>query len=504
MQLKELASQLAVSRLVGDDRINITGLQTDSRKVNPGDLFICIPGFAVDGHDYAGKAVERGAVALVAEREMELGVPVLIVKDARYAMAVLANHYYGYPSRELKLIGITGTNGKTTTTYLLEKILSDQGFRTGLMGNIHVKIGSRYIPNAMTNTQEAVELQRILREMVNEGTDYCIMEASSHGLELGRVKGCRFRTGIFTNLTQDHLDFHHTMEQYKAAKGLLFSRLGNEFSDDPNQSRFAVLNADDPASKDYARLTAAQIITYGIEDPSADVRAEAIEISSKGTRFKCVTFRGSAEVSMRLVGRFNVYNALAAIACALAEGIELARIADSLGRVDSVEGRMEIVNAGQEFLVLVDYAHTPDGLENALSTIRQFAEGKVYCVFGCGGDRDRAKRPLMGGVAAKYADYVFVTSDNPRTENPERILQDIVPGLRTAGYDPGRYELVADRREAIQKAVDRAAPGDCILIAGKGHETYQDIMGVKHPFDDRKVAKEAIMNRFRSSGSDGV
>ncbi|MBP1156281.1 MULTISPECIES: UDP-N-acetylmuramoyl-L-alanyl-D-glutamate--2,6-diaminopimelate ligase [unclassified Paenibacillus] len=497
MQLKELASQLAVSRLVGDGRIEITGLQTDSRKVMPGDLFFCIPGLAVDGHDYAGKAVERGAMALVAEREMELDVPVLIVKDARYAMAVLANHYYGYPSRELKLIGVTGTNGKTTTTYLLEKILSDQGFQTGLMGNIHVKIGSRYIANSMTNTQEALELQRILREMADEGTDYCIMEASSHGLELGRVKGCRFRTGIFTNLTQDHLDFHGTMEQYKAAKGLLFSRLGNEFFEDPGMSRFAVLNADDPASNDYAKLTSAQTITYGIEDPSADVRAEAIEMTSKGTRFSCVTYRGTAEVNMRLVGRFNVYNVLGAIAAALAEGLELSKIAESLSQVDAVEGRMEIVNAGQEFLVLVDYAHTPDGLENALSTIRQFAEGKVYCVFGCGGDRDRVKRPLMGGVAAEYADHLFVTSDNPRTEDPERILQDIVPGLTKAGYDPSRYELITDRREAIHKAIRRAVPGDCILIAGKGHETYQDIMGVKHPFDDREVAKEAIMHRFR-------
>lgn len=497
MQLKELASQLAVSRLVGDGRIEITGLQTDSRKVMPGDLFFCIPGLAVDGHDYAGKAVERGAIALVAEREMELDVPVLIVKDARYAMAVLANHYYGYPSRELKLIGVTGTNGKTTTTYLLEKILTDQGFQTGLMGNIHVKIGSRYIANSMTNTQEALELQRILREMADEGTDYCIMEASSHGLELGRVKGCRFRTGIFTNLTQDHLDFHGTMEQYKAAKGLLFSRLGNEFFEDQGLSRYAVLNADDPASHDYAKLTSAQTITYGIEDLTADVRAEAIEMSSKGTRFNCVTFRGTAEVNMRLVGRFNVYNVLGAIAAALAEGIELSKIAESLSEVDAVEGRMEIVNAGQEFLVLVDYAHTPDGLENALSTIRQFAEGKVYCVFGCGGDRDRAKRPLMGSVAAKYADYVFVTSDNPRTEDPERILQDIVPGLAVAGYEPSRYETVVDRREAIQNAIRRAAPGDCILIAGKGHETYQDIMGVKHPFDDREVAKEAILHRFR-------
>ncbi|CAG7620753.1 UDP-N-acetylmuramoyl-L-alanyl-D-glutamate--2,6-diaminopimelate ligase [Paenibacillus allorhizosphaerae] len=495
MQLKELASLLPVSRLTGDGNTEITGVQMDSRKVGPGDLFICITGTAFDGHDFAERVIGQGAAALVAERDLQAAVPTLIVKDTRYAMAVIAAHFYGYPSRELKVIGVTGTNGKTTTTYLLESILSDHGFRTGLMGNIHVKIGTQFHPNHATNTQEALELQRILREMVNAGTDYCLMEVSSHGLERGRVKGCSFRTGIFTNLTQDHLDYHLTMERYQAAKALLFSRMGNEFDADPNRRHFAVLNVDDAASSDFAGQTSAQVITYGIDDASADVRAENIEMTSGGTRFRCVTFKGTAEIRLRLVGRFNVYNALGAIAAALAEGLELGRIAESLSRIQSVEGRMEIVDAGQPFLVLVDYAHTPDGLENALSTISQFAEGKIFCVFGCGGDRDRTKRPVMGKLAAEYSDYVIVTSDNPRTEEPESIIRDIVPGLIEAGCEPNGYELIADRRQAIEKAVAMAAPGDVVLIAGKGHETYQDIMGIKHDFDDRKVAKEAIRGR---------
>ncbi|MCZ8511229.1 UDP-N-acetylmuramoyl-L-alanyl-D-glutamate--2,6-diaminopimelate ligase [Paenibacillus filicis] len=495
MQLQELASLLAVSRLVGDGTTEFTGVETDSRKAGPGSLFLCIPGFVSDGHDYAAQAVKQGAVALVTERELQLGVPELIVKNARHAMAAIASHYYGYPSRELKLIGVTGTNGKTTTTYLLEKILSDAGFQTGLMGNIHVKIGSDYIENQATNTQESLALQRILRKMADIGTDYCIMEVSSHGLDLGRVKGCSFRTGVFTNLTQDHLDYHGTMERYHAAKGMLFSRLGNDYTPDPAGRRYAVLNADEPASEEFGKLTAAEVITYGIDNPAADVRAESIVMSAQGTTFRCVTFRGTAELTMKLVGRFNVYNALGAIAAALAEDIPLEGILDSLSQVHSVEGRMEIVDAGQDFLVLVDYAHTPDGLENALSTIRQFAEGDVICVFGCGGDRDRAKRPLMGGVTAKYSDYLLVTSDNPRTENPEQILRDIVPGIEAAGFDPGRYTLSVDRKQAITEAIRRAKPKDIVLIAGKGHETYQDIMGVKHPFDDRRVAEEAIRGR---------
>jgi UDP-N-acetylmuramoyl-L-alanyl-D-glutamate--2,6-diaminopimelate ligase len=495
MQLQELASLLLISRIHGDAEVDITGIQIDSRKLVQGDLFICIPGLVVDGHDYAAKAIANGAVALVTERllELETPVPQLIVKESRFAMAALAAHFYGYPSDNMKVIGITGTNGKTTTTYLIEKILRDQGYITGLMGTIQMKVGSVYTEMERT-TQESLDLQRSFQQMREAGTDYCIMEVSSHALDFGRVKGIHFRTGIFTNLSQDHLDYHKTMENYQAAKGLLFSRLGNNFAESPENRQFAVLNADDPASDSYRHLTSAQVITYGIHK-KCDVRASDIKITSEGTEFLLTSFAGEAAFRMKLVGKFNVYNALGAIASTLAEGVPLEQIRNSLEGIAAVDGRMEVVNEGQNYLVLVDYAHTPDGLENALGTIREFVEGNVVTVFGCGGDRDRTKRPKMGKVTATYSDYVFVTSDNPRTENPSEIIQDIVPGLIEAGFPENRYELIVDRREAIQKAIDRAGPGDVILIAGKGHETYQDIMGVKHDFDDRLVAKAAIRGK---------
>lgn len=494
MQLNELASQLAVSRIDGDEETVFSGLQMDSRRVQPGDLFFCIRGLVDDGHLFAAKAAQQGAVALVVEHDVDVDIPKLIVKDSRYAMALIANHYYGYPSRNMKVIGITGTNGKTTTTYLLEKILSSQGHSTGLMSNIEVKIGDRTIPNNGTNTQESLNLQRIMAEMQAVDTEFCIMEVTSQGLDLGRVKGTSFRTAIFTNLTQDHLDYHGSMESYKASKGLLFSGLGNAFSAAPEEQRYAVLNADDSASEDFVKLTAAQIITYGIKQ-NADVRAEAIEITSKGTRFRCTTFLGTVDLHTPLVGEFNVYNCLAAITAALLEGISLEAIKQSLESIAVVEGRMEVVDEGQDFLVLVDYAHTPDGLENALSTISQFVEGQIHCVFGCGGDRDRLKRPVMGKVAARYSDYLYVTSDNPRKEDPQSILLDIVPGLLEVDFPGERYQLIADRRAAIDLAIANAVRGDVVLIAGKGHETYQDINGIKHDFDDRLIAKEAIRGR---------
>ncbi|MDU0201621.1 UDP-N-acetylmuramoyl-L-alanyl-D-glutamate--2,6-diaminopimelate ligase [Paenibacillus sp. MAH-36] len=495
MKLQELASALLITHIHGNADTEITGIEADSRKIKPGDIFLCIPGLTVDGHDYAPKAIALGASALVTERVLDLPVPQLVVKDARYAMAALSAHFYGYPSKELKLIGITGTNGKTTSTYLLEKILRDQGFTTGLMGTIQMKIGDTYTEMERT-TQESVDLQRSFRSMCEAGTDYCIMEVSSHALELGRVKGIHFRSGIFTNLSQDHLDYHKTMEAYAAAKGLLFSRLGNGFSGNSQDRQYAILNADDAASETFNRLTAAQVITYGIEQP-CDVRATDIRITAKGTAFRLISFAGEAFFEMKLVGKFNVYNALGSIAAALAEGIPLEAIRNSLESIAVVDGRMEVVDEGQDYLVLVDYAHTPDGLENALSTVREFAEGKVITVFGCGGDRDRTKRPLMGKVTAAFSDYLYVTSDNPRTENPDAILQDIVPGLQEVSYPENNYELIPDRKKAIQKAIDGAGPKDVILIAGKGHETYQDIMGVKHDFDDRLVAKAAIKGRNR-------
>lgn len=496
MRLQQLASLFVASRVAGDAETVITGIQTDSRKVRPGDLFICIPGLVADGHHFAAKAAELGAAALVVERDVPTELPKLFVKDARYAMAVIACRFYGYPSREMKLIGVTGTNGKTTTTMIIEHILRDFQYKTGLMGTISMKIGDEWF-EAERTTQEAADLQMNLRKMSDAGADYAVMEVSSHALELGRVKGCRFRTALFTNLTQDHLDFHKTMDRYRDAKGLFFSRLGNEFGENPEDAVYAVLNADDEASAYFAKLTSAQVIRYGLGE-DADVRATDIRMSSKGTQFTVSAFGETADIAMKLVGKFNVYNALGAIASTLIERIPLADVANSLERVSGVPGRMETVEGGADidYLVIVDYAHTPDGLENALAAIREFCQGQIITVFGCGGDRDRSKRPLMGAIAARYSDYTIVTSDNPRSENPESILLEIEPGI-VAEDAERRYELIADRREAIYKAVEMASPNDVVLIAGKGHEPYQIVGSVQHHFDDRLVAQEAMRGRLK-------
>lgn len=495
MRLEQFASLFVASRIEGDGRTELSGIRTDSRQVRPGDLFLCIPGLVSDGHNFAAKAAEAGAAALVVERDVPVALPKLFVSDARYAMAVIACSFYRHPSRELRLIGVTGTNGKTTTTTLIEHILRERQLRTGLMGTIRMKIGDDWF-EAERTTQEASDLQMNLRKMRDADAQYAVMEVSSHALALGRVKGCRFRTALFTNLTQDHLDFHQTMERYRAAKGLLFSRLGNEFADSPDEAAYAVLNADDEASAYFAEQTSAQVIRYGL-GPDADVRATDIRMSSKGTRFTVSAFGQRAEFAMKLVGKFNVYNALGAIASTLLERIPLAAIANSLERIPVVPGRMEAVDAEADYLVIVDYAHTPDGLDNALATIREFCQGKIITVFGCGGDRDRTKRPLMGAIAARGSDYVLVTSDNPRSEQPDAILRDIEPGVVSAGLGRDRYELVADRREAIRKAVEMASPNDVVLIAGKGHETYQIVGGVQLDFDDRLVAQEAIRGRLK-------
>lgn len=491
MLLKELATYLIASRIQGDGDTPCTGIAIDSRKVQPGDLFICLPGHTVDGHDYARQAAEQGASALVVERWLEeIPLPQLKVRDSRLAMAVLGGVFFASPSSRLKVIGVTGTNGKTTTTYLIERILQDQGRTTGLIGTIQRRFAGRTYPMSGT-TPESLELQRYLHEIAEGGGEYCVMEVSSHALDQGRVKGTAFRTAVFTNLTQDHLDYHKTMEDYRGAKALFFSRLGNTYPEDADSRNYAVLNADDPASAYFAKQTAAETITYGVEN-KADVRASSISITARGTSFHVDSFRGSADISLRMVGKFNVYNALAAIAAALLEGIPLERIKASLESVKGVEGRVEAVDEGQSFAVIVDYAHTPDGLENVLRSVNEFATGRVICVFGCGGDRDRTKRPVMGRIAAKYAQHVIVTSDNPRTEEPDAILRDIERGLKDDGVSPERYELIVDRRAAIQKAIEMASREDVVLIAGKGHETYQLIGSKVLDFDDRIVAKEAI------------
>lgn len=464
----------------------ITSIENDNRKVQKGSLFICIKGYTVDGHDFAESAVKNGAVAILAERPLDLEVPVVLVNNTTRAMAVLADAFYGQPTKSLHLIGITGTNGKTTTSHLIEKIFADAGEKTGLIGTMYTKIADKTIETKNT-TPESLTLQKTFKQMVDAGVNTAVMEVSSHALDLGRVHGCDYNVAVFTNLTQDHLDYHQTMEEYKRAKSLLFAQLGNTF--DLNKPKFAVLNADDPAAEMYSRSTAAHVVTYGIEQ-EADIKAKNIQMTPKGTVFDLEMKGVSYPIRMQLIGKFSVYNVLASITTALVSGLEIEQIIQSIESVEGVAGRFELVNAGQDFTVIVDYAHTPDSLENVLKTIQHFAEKRVFVIVGCGGDRDRTKRPIMAQIACKFATDPILTSDNPRSEDPVGILKDMEEGVQGENY-----QVIPDRRKAIFTAVSQASPGDVILIAGKGHETYQIIGKEVLDFDDRLVAREAIKGR---------
>lgn len=489
MKLQTLLSYLHDFTAYVGENPTITSIEMDSRQVKKGALFICIKGFTVDGHDFAKQAVENGAVAIIAERPLDVDVPVIVVRDSRRAMAVLADAFYGQPTHRLHLIGVTGTNGKTTTTHIIEHIARKANKKTGLIGTVQIKIGDDAYPTQNT-TPESLLLQRTFKQMVDEGVDVAVMEVSSHALHMGRVHGCDYDVAVFTNLTQDHLDYHGTMEEYRNAKGLLFAQLGNRY--DHKQPKFAVLNNDDPASQYYKHMTAATVITYGIKTDS-DIMAKRIDIVSNGMAFDLITPHGTARVKTKLIGLFNVYNLLAAVSACLVSRIPFPVIVEAIEEISGVAGRFETVDEGQNFTVIVDYAHTPDSLENVLKTVRQFARKKVYVVVGCGGDRDRTKRPLMAKVAVKYADMAIFTSDNPRSEEPERILRDMEAGV------PGeRYVTIVDRKEAIDYAVEQAQEGDIVLIAGKGHETYQIIGDRVIEFDDRLVAREAIKERKKT------
>lgn len=491
MDIQTLTRPLVVKDVTGELKTDITGLTTDSRKVEPGHCFIAIRGLTVDGHRYIAQAIERGAAAVVTEEDVKADVPVIRVPDTRRAVAVLAATYFRHPTRELRVIGITGTNGKTTTAHLLRQILMDSGKAVGLIGTIDMKIGEERFPVKNT-TPDVVELQRSFRRMVDAGCSHAVIEVSSHALHQGRTWGIQCKTGVFTNLTQDHLDYHKTMEAYREAKGLLFSQLGNRVEDEAEAQPLAVLNADDEASAYYRGITPAQVLTYGV-DGRADVSAQDIHIHAGGTHFTLVTPVGETPVKLNLMGKFSVYNALAATAAALGEGIPLASIRKSLEAISGVDGRLEPVHAGQSYAVLVDYAHTPDSLENVLTTIREFAQASVICVVGCGGDRDRGKRPIMAEIATRFSDQVVITSDNPRTEDPEQIIADMLAGIAESSRD--RVQVIPDRTEAIHYAIRKAQPQDVVLIAGKGHETYQEINGIRHDFDDRLVALQAIRQR---------
>lgn len=466
--------------------IVINDIETDSRKVTPGNLFVCIAGFTVDGHDYAEKAIENGATAIVAEKALDVSIPVIDVPETSRALSMLATVFYGNPTSKLPLIGVTGTNGKTTITYLLEAIFRQNGQKTGVIGSIQMKIGDMSYPVANT-TPDALLLQKTFHKMLEENVEQGIMEVSSHALDLGRAHGCDYDIAIFTNLSQDHLDYHKNMNDYLHAKSLLFAQLGNSYH--TAHPKFAVINEDDAAGDLLKRSTAQHVITYGCEHP-AQVMAKNIKLDAKGTYFSLTTPVGNIDLNSRLIGMFNVYNMLSAAAAAIAAGISLPVIKQALEGVEGVSGRFEPVEVDQDYSVIVDFAHTPDSLQNILETSSEFTAGKLYVVVGCGGDRDKTKRPLMAAIAAKYADHAIFTSDNPRTEDPQLILDDMVDGLEPT---TDNYEVIVDRKAAIQRAIGYAKTDDIVLIAGKGHETYQIVGQEKHDFDDRIIAKEAIL-----------
>ncbi|MCM3160396.1 UDP-N-acetylmuramoyl-L-alanyl-D-glutamate--2,6-diaminopimelate ligase [Metabacillus litoralis] len=483
MKLNDLLTFLHDDSLLSLKNPTISSLEMDSREVKPGSLFICIKGYTVDGHDFAQKAVEQGAVAIVAERNLDLDVPVIVVKDTKRSMAVLADIFYGQPTHSMHLIGVTGTNGKTTTTHIIEKIFNEANKQTGLIGTMYIKIGNQQ-KEVKNTTPESLTLQKTFAEMKEQNVSDAIMEVSSHALHLGRIHGCDFNVAVFTNLTQDHLDYHKTMEAYKYAKGLLFAQLGNKF--DHNDLKIAVLNEDEEASEDFKRMTAAKILTYGIDRP-ADIKANNIKITSKGTMFQLVTPVGTRNVTIQMVGKFSVYNVLAAVSASLASSVDLDTIVTAIESMEGVRGRFELVDGGQDYTVIVDYAHTPDSLENVLKTVKQFAEGRIFCIVGCGGDRDKTKRPLMAKIAVTYSDEPVFTSDNPRSEDPQVILQEMEEGVAD-----NQYTSIISREEAITYAVKKARKGDVILIAGKGHETYQIIGNEVFDFDDKEIALNAI------------
>ena len=486
MKLSELLEVLPEARADGELSAEVRGIKYDSRKVESGDVFVALKGEHLDGHDFVREACRRGAVAVVVERKVETPGIKVVVRDTRKALALLSAKFFGEPARKLKIIGVTGTNGKTTVSFLVRSVLEEAGVRTGLIGTVEYIIGGRKFPASLT-TPLPPELHRAFGRMVEAGDRAVVMEVSSHSLVLDRVYGLPFSVAVFTNLSRDHLDFHLTMEDYFRAKAKLFEML--------EPSGWAVYNGDDPYGAMLREHTKAQLISYGLSE-GVDIRAEGVVCDRQGVVFTLRSPWGDFPVRLRLSGRFNVYNALAAAGVGLALGVRPEDVVRGMVSVESVPGRFERVDLGQGFEVIVDYAHTPDALENLLLSAREISQGRVLVVFGCGGERDRGKRPRMGEVAGRLADFVFVTSDNPRSEPPERIIEDILEGMP----EGAKYVVEEDRRRAIGRAIRMAREGDVVVIAGKGHESYQIVGDRKFPFDDRKVA-ERFLAEWKACGS---
>ncbi len=503
MRLDQLLSGWTEAQVAGRTDLEITGVGHDSRQAAPGILFVCIRGFRHDGHRFIGEAAARGAAAIMVEEDPEglllpPGLTVIRVPDTRIGLAEAAARFFDHPSRQLRLVGVTGTNGKTTTAYLVEAILSAAGRLTGLLGTIEYRCGTATFPGERT-TPESSDLQSLLQRMRSLGAWGAAMEVSSHSLSLHRVNGCEFDVGIFTNLTQDHLDFHGSMEGYAEAKAGLFRMLGTERHKAGEAA--AILNGDDPWAGTMAGATRARVFHFSLRG-AAEIRARETRLDLGGIRAVLETPWGPLEVASPLVGWHNLANILGAVGGCLHLGVDRDAVARGVGRLRAVPGRFEKVEAGQPFGVVVDYAHTPDALDHVLQVAREFTRGRVIVVFGCGGDRDRGKRPLMGGVTSRLADVTIVTSDNPRSEDPLAIIEEIEAGIKKVSPGAHQHATIPDRREAISAALAQARDGDLVVIAGKGHETSQILRDRTIPFDDRVVAREALVTAgYRAPGS---
>ena len=479
MKLKDLLQGLEVLELCADPELEITGVSYDSRRVKPGELFVAVTGFAADGHRFIPMAQEKGAAVVLCERPPETGSYVRI-PDTRLGLALVSANWFGHPADQMTMIGITGTNGKTTSTYLLKHVLeTTMDAKVGLVGTIQNMIGDEVIHTERT-TPESYDLQELFRQMLDAGCTHVIMEVSSHALVLHRVAGVRFHTGVFSNLTQDHLDFHKTMEEYRKAKSLLFS-----------VSDHGVINLDDAAAEAMLREAKCPVLTYSAAGKPADLTAENTKLFAAKVDFDATYQNWTVPAMLGIPGAFSVYNALGVIGAGLTLGLTLPEITDALTTAQGVKGRAEVVpTPGKDYTVIIDYSHTPDSLENILKTARGFCEGRLIAVFGCGGDRDPIKRPIMGEIGARLSDLVVVTSDNPRTEDPMKIIDQIVDGVKRVDTP---YMVIENRRRAIRWAMDNAAAGDVIILAGKGHETYQEIGHEKFHLDEREEVAAHLM-----------
>ena len=472
MKLRELLQGISVLDSTADPELEITQVAYDSRKVTPGSLFVAISGFAADGNRFIPMALEKGAAAVVTAKKPAGEVPYVLVESDRLALALIGTNFYGHPAKAMTMIGVTGTNGKTSTTLLLKQVLEKtRGAKVGLIGTMENLIGSEVLPTDRT-TPESFELQALFARMRDAGCGYCVMEVSSHAIALERVGGVHFDVAAFTNLTEDHLDFHKTMDNYCDTKAELFTRCDS-----------AVLNQDDDWFHRIAAKATCPVLTTAV-GKAAELQAEDVELHADGVSFTADYHGEKCGVRLPIPGKFTVYNALTVMGIALQLGISLQESAEALKTADGVRGRVEVVpTPGKPYTVLIDYAHTPDGLENVLSSVKGFCKGRLIAVFGCGGDRDPMKRPIMGRIGVRLADYAIITSDNPRCEEPMAIIRDILRGI---GPEDGAYEVIENRRAAIRRAMDIAMEQDIIVLAGKGHETYQEIQGVKHHLDERE------------------